>query len=469
MTPRSRALGALTVCVLLLGGCADDDEGGEAAPVASTVAETVPPTGPGATSTTAAPAAAEFGVGMWTETFTDPTRPTPPSGDQPGTDERVLETLVFYPASGDPADGAVPDLEPASGEGPFPLIVFSHGLGGTPELSQPVLERWVSAGFVVAAPRFPLSRPDNPAGADGADVQNQTGDVSFLVDAMIEASADPGSPVAGLVDGERIGASGHSNGAITTIGVTLHTCCADDRIAAAVEFAGSDTPFAGGEYDWTLAPPFLIVHGTADQQVSYGSGVALYNSLAGPKGLLALEGGGHTAMFDPDAEWFDEVVAATTDFFLAYLADDAALGRLETPSVDSDDASFRFDDGSGTADLVPTTTVQGLDRDVSVEPSTGLVDGQSVTVSWSGFLPDGSINVLQCSDADEGAGFCDLTNGQILVPNPTGAGMIDLEIVVGPVGEGTCGPGAIECVIAVNDSSLADPDATIYVPLQFAD
>jgi hypothetical protein len=113
--------------------------------------------------------------------------------------------------------------------------------------------------------------------------------------------------------------------------------------------------------------------------------------------------------------------------------------------------------------------VPGLDREVSVEPATGLVDGQSITVTWSGFSSDGTINVVQCSDADEGAGFCELTTGKILVPNPTGAGTLDLEIVVGPVGEGTCGPSITECVIAVNDSGLSDPDATIYVPLQFAD
>ncbi len=453
--------------MLALAACGDDDTD-DAAPTATTATVDAAGDGAGATTTTA-PGVADFGVGVWAETFTDPSRPTPPSGDQPGTDERVLETLVFYPAGGDPADGAVPDAEPAGGQGPFPLIVFSHGLGGTPEFSQPVLERWVSAGFVVVAPRFPLSRPDNPAGADGADVQNQTGDVSFLIDTMIEASADPDAPVAGLVDDERIGASGHSNGGITTIGVTLHTCCVDDRIGAAVEFAGSDTPFAGGEYDPTLAPPFLIVHGTDDQQVGYSTGVALYNRVDGPKGLLALEGGGHTDMFDPGAVWFADVAGVTTDFFLAYLADDAdALSRLRTPRIESDDVSLRFDDGAGEVDVVPTTTVPGLDRDVSVEPSTDLVDGQSVTVTWSGFLPDGSVNVLQCSAADEGAGFCELTTGEVLVPSPTGAGMVDLEIVVGAVGEGTCGPGATECVIAVNDSSLADPDATIYVPLQFA-
>ncbi len=468
MTRAVRTIGVVVGCMLALVACGDDDTD-DAAPTATTATVDAAGDGAGATTTTA-PTVADFRVGVWAETFTDRSRPTPSSGDQPGTDERVLETLVFYPAVGDPADGAVPDAEPASDQGPFPLIVFSHGLGGTPEFSQPVLERWVSAGFVVVAPRFPLSRPDNPAGADGADVQNQTGDVSFLIDTMIESSADPDSPVAGLVDEERIGASGHSNGGITTIGVTFHTCCVDDRIGAAAEFAGSDTPFAGGEYAPTLAPPFLVVHGTDDQQVGYSTGVALYNSLGGPKGLLALEGGGHTDMFDPDTAWFAAVDAVSTDFFLAYLADDdEALSRLRTPSVESDDVGFRFDDGAGEVDLVPTTAAPGLDRDVRVEPSTDLVDGQTVTVTWSGFLPDGSANVLQCSAADEGAGFCALTTGEILVPSPTGAGMVDLEIVVGPVGEGTCGPGATECVIAVNDSSLADPDATIYVPLQFAE
>ena len=110
----------------------------------------------------------------------------------------------------------------------------------------------------------------------------------------------------------------------------------------------------------------------------------------------------------------------------------------------------------------------GLDREVSVEPATGLVDGQSITVAWSGFSSDGSINILQCSAANEGAGFCDLTTGRVLVPNPTGEGTLDLEIVVGPVGEGSCGPGITGCVIAVNDSGLTDEDATIYVPLEFA-
>ncbi len=44
----------------------------------------------------------------------------------------------------------------------------------------------------------------------------------------------------------------------------------------------------------------------------------------------------------------------------------------------------------------------------------------------------------------------------------------ELEILVGAVGEGTCGPESTECVIAVNDSALTTEGATVYLPLTFA-
>jgi dienelactone hydrolase len=485
-------------CAVFAAACSDDPTDGGSSPSSSPAASpggtTVAPsvagtTGAAASSTTGSTevsagtatqpsppstprAHPEYGVGLREVTFTDTGRPTPRSGDQPATDQRVLETLVFYPSEGEPSPGAVTDAAPAVADGPFPLVVFSHGLGGTPELSQPVIEAWASAGFVVVAPRFPLSRPDNPAGPDAGDVQNQTGDVSFLIDQMLAASADPASPFAALVDGEHIAASGHSNGAITTIGVTLHTCCADDRIDAAIEFAGTASPFAGGAYDWSLAPPYLIVHGTADQLVNYGNAVTLYNNLAGPKALLPMEGGDHITMFLPGTPVFDEVVAASTDFLRAFLLDDrGALDRLaDAPdgAVESDYPNLRFSGGDGPVDVIAIVPVAGVDREATVEPTSGLTDGQLVTVTWRGFTPGGSVNVVQCSALNQGAGYCDLTTGKILVANPTGAGSLELEIVVGPVGEATCGPGVTSCVIAINDSGLTEPDATISVPIDFA-
>ena len=46
------------------------------------------------------------------------------------------------------------DAPPATGAGPFPLIVFGHGLGGVPAVYGDLLESWAAAGFVVAGFAF---------------------------------------------------------------------------------------------------------------------------------------------------------------------------------------------------------------------------------------------------------------------------------------------------------------------------
>lgn len=472
---RTKPFVAIASLLLVAAACADDngsDSSNDAATSVAAISTTSSPdttavsttslsatTAASATTTVVSTAPKQFGVGIREVTFTDTSRATPQSGEVAGTDQRVIDTVVLYPTSGERTDAA-----------PFPLVVFSHGLGGTPENSQALLERWVTDGFVVAAPRFPLSRPNAPAGPDGGDVQNQTGDVSFVIDRMIAESADVDSVFAGLVDGERIGVSGHSNGGITTIGVTLHTCCADERIDAAMEFAGTASPFAGGEYDWQLAPPYLIVHGTEDALVSYANAVTLYNDIAGPKGVLTLDGGGHGAMFAAGDEWFNEVVDVTTDFWRAQLRDDtAALDRFAAAPTDSDYPNLRWDSGDGPVDVIPTTTVAGIDRQATADPATDLANGDRVTVTWSGFTPDGTVNVVQCSGGGTGgSGLCSLTTGQILLPNPTGSGSVEIEIVTGAVGEGTCDVDSDDCVIVVNDSGLTGDEASIELPLEFA-
>jgi predicted esterase len=471
---------------LAAGACGNTNESGSGADADSPEAtETTTATTSPTTAATEAPTVATqspttlvddpvpeaFGVGVREVTFIDTARQTPPSGEAPGTEERVLDTVVLYPTVGDPTGTALSDAEPAIDQAPFPLVIFSHGLGGSPESYQPLLERWVSAGFMVVAPRFPLSRPDAPAGPEAGDVQNQAGDVTFLIDSMVEQSADTGSPFAGLVDGDHVGASGHSQGAITTIGATLHSCCVDERIDAAISMAGTPSPFAGGAYDFEAAPPYLIVHGTEDALVDYAVGVSLYNDLPGPKGLLELDGGGHSAMLDTGEQWFEEVVAVTNDFWMAYLLDDAeALVRLAADPAEGGYPDLRWSSGDGPQDVITTTTIPGIDRAVTAEPTVTLSGGDVVTVTWAGFTPGGTINVVQCAgEGTSGAGFCDLVTGHILVANPTGAGALQLEIVVGPVGQGECVAGSTDCVILVNDSGLTEPDATFLLPLDFAE
>ena len=71
------------------------------------------------------------GVGYLEEVYTDHERVTPPSGDDPGRDSRILRTLIVYPAAVDGAPTPVENALPAGG--PYPLVLFAHGLGGYPE------------------------------------------------------------------------------------------------------------------------------------------------------------------------------------------------------------------------------------------------------------------------------------------------------------------------------------------------
>ena len=65
--------------------------------------------------------------------------------------------------------------------GPFPLIVFGHGFAVTPAPYAALLRTWAAAGFVVAAPIFPLGNAHAPGGPDEADIVNQPSDMSLVI------------------------------------------------------------------------------------------------------------------------------------------------------------------------------------------------------------------------------------------------------------------------------------------------
>ena len=130
------------------------------------------------------PVPAKFAVGEVTDTFVDTHRTTPAWNQSPALPTRTLVTTILYPATGaaggDPTPGAAPD----KAAGPFPLIVFAHGLGGTPQGYITLLTDWASEGFVVAAPLFPLSNGNVPGGPDAGDVVNQPEDMSYVINSV---------------------------------------------------------------------------------------------------------------------------------------------------------------------------------------------------------------------------------------------------------------------------------------------
>ena len=268
----------------------------------------------------ATPLSPKYAVGVLTDTFVDSHRTTPAWNGSPQLSTRTLVTTILYPASGPtgsaPAQGAAPE----KASGPYPLIVFAHGLGGTPQGYMNVLAAWASEGFVVAAPLFPLSNGNVAGGPDAGDVVNQPKDMSFVIGAVLADSRLPRGVLSGLVNPDEIGAAGHSNGAVTTLGLVANTCCYDSAVKAAVVMAGTTEGFPPGHYDFAKTPPLLLVHGTADQLIPYRSAPLIYNQIRGPKGLLTLVGGSHDAAGGQDPRSAATVIRTTTDFFEAYLA-----------------------------------------------------------------------------------------------------------------------------------------------------
>jgi hypothetical protein len=143
----------------------------------------------------------------------------------------------------------------------------------------------------------------------------------------------------------------------------------------------------------------------------------------------------------------------------------AALPNDQVPGL----ATMTFVDGGDDDVTVPLSGPKMPSRSASAEPLTNLRDGQKVRVTWSGFIPGRVVSVVQCSgDGRAGPSSCNLVTGKILQPNPTGSGSLELEIVVGQVGNGRCDSTTPDCVILVNDASLQDEDATIRLPMTFA-
>ena len=372
----------------------------------------------------------------------------------------------MYPAAAeDEADRPIENAPPAGG--PYPLVLFAHGLGGYPEGYAEFLAAVAAGGYVVVAPEFPRSSRFNPSGPDAGDTASQPGDLSFLIDTVVARNDDSQWPLAAMVDTTEIAAMGHSNGAVTVHGIGANSCCRDDRVDAVIAIAGPPAPFSG-EYDFTATPPVLLIHGTEDAAILYETSVVLFNQISAVKGLLTLDGGDHGAGLNPNSEFFGDVTATVTDFLaLALDRDDGAAARLEQPRY-SPRAGLVF---AAEPDSGLTIEIEAVEtnRMASAEPSSGLVDGQKVVVSWSGYLAGQTVNVLQCSQGGlEGSEVCDFTHAKILHPNPTGEGSVEMVIIAGAVGTGICDASVDDCVIAVNDSGILELEATIRIPISFA-
>lgn len=247
------------------------------------------------------------------------------SGAADGVDERVFtfidhSRLVRIPGQGLQARKLVTVVRyPSHTSGPVGLIVFGHGFAVTPAYYFRLLEAWAQAGYVVAAPVFPLGNQHAPGGPNEVDIVNQPRDMSFVISQMLAASARHHGPLAGLIDPNKIAVSGQSDGAETALAVAYDSAYRDPRVRAAVILSGDDG--LGGTYFAPGSPPLLATQGTADQINQPRYTYAFFAAARRPKFLLKLIGAGHLPPYTVQQPQLSIVEQVTIGFLNRYLDD----------------------------------------------------------------------------------------------------------------------------------------------------
>ncbi len=207
---------------------------------------------------------------------------------------RSLPTTVYLPAAA----------------GRFPLVVFAHGYDVGPSTYQRFCSELASAGYVVAAPSFPLEDPSSGYPLDRSDLPNEVKDISFVISSLLHGS------VASKIDPSKIAVAGHSDGADVALMVGYQDGLLDPRVHAVI--ADAPDPMSGAIA--TSARPLLLVQGNADSVVPYSSSQAVYDQVHAPRYYVTLLGADHLAPIEGGTPWTPVLDDAAIDFLDATLA-----------------------------------------------------------------------------------------------------------------------------------------------------
>ena len=202
-------------------------------------------------------------------------------------------------------------------------------LPSLPGLYAPILQAWARAGYVVAAPLFPLENAGAPGGPDESDLVNQPADMRMVISHLLAASAASSGPLSGLIDPARVAVAGQSDGGDTALAVAYDGPFRDRRVRAAVILSGGEIPGTNGFSFPPGGPPLLATQGTADTINPPSATAEFFESARRPKYLLNLLGAEHLPPYSTEQPQLGIVERVSTAFLDAYLArDPRALMRM---------------------------------------------------------------------------------------------------------------------------------------------
>ncbi len=249
---------------------------------------------------------------------------------------------------------------------PEPVVLFSHGLGGTRNGNVYCGEHWAARGYVAVFVQHPGSddsvwRDKPPAEGMAAlrraasieSFKKRAEDIPAVLDVLAQWDCDTTSPLHGRMNLGEIGMSGHSFGAITTQAVSgekfpiAGTKFTDPRIKAAIVMSPSSPRIGSTEPAFgSVTIPWLLMTGTKDiapiGHADLKSRLAVYPVLHGAaKYEVVLNNAEHSAFTDRALPGDSEprnpnhhrvILALSTAFWDAYLrGDGAALEWLNGP------------------------------------------------------------------------------------------------------------------------------------------
>jgi dienelactone hydrolase len=250
---------------------------------------------------------------------------------------------------------------PKAGAGPFPVIIFSHGLGGSRDGYEYLGQHWASHGYVSVHVQHlgsdsavwqdvPPAERLKAMQKSTLNLKNATErprDVSFAIDQLVKLNQEAG-PMQHRLDLDRIGVAGHSFGSFTTLAIAGEVfptfsggelSAGDPRVKAAIAMS-SPVPRDKSRWDAAFAKihiPCFHMTGTKDDSPIGDTKAEVrrvpFDHIKGADQFLVTFQGGDHMIFsgrtrgqgggEKDEVFHRLILMSSTAFWDAYLKGDA--------------------------------------------------------------------------------------------------------------------------------------------------